>query len=177
MGTCAANICMPESDLFGMILTVILKKAETMLGENLRLKQCKSKIAAQKAKTDTEITELRQQAEKSRELLASLYESFVKGVLTQAEYFELKEEYSNIISSAVERVRQLRAQQSELKRQAEDYASIADKLSAIGGDTELTAQLVDKLIRRITVNGPEDVSVDFTFDSGFERVREVLENE
>lgn len=176
-GTCAANICMPESELFGMILTVILKKAETMLGENLRLKQCKSKIAAQKAKTDTEITELRQQAEKSRELLASLYESFVKGVLTQGEYFELKEEYSNIISSAVERVRQLRAQQSELKRQAEDYASIADKLSAIGGDTELTAQLVDKLIRRITVNSPEDVSVDFTFDSGFERVREVLGNE
>ena len=101
----------------------------------------------------------------------------MKGVLTQTEYFELKEDYSNKISGAAERVRQLRAQQSELERQLEEYTGIADKLAAVGEDTELTAQLVAKLIQRITVNGPEDVSVDFTFDSGFERVREVLADE
>jgi ParB family chromosome partitioning protein len=99
-----------------------------------------------------------------------------KGVLTQTEYFELKEDYSKKISAAAEHVRQLQAQQYELERQMEDFTGIADNLAAVGEDTELTAQLVDKLIRRITVNSPEDVSVDFTFDSGFERVREVLEN-
>ena len=175
-GTCATDICMLESELFGMILTVIIKKAETVLGESLRFKQCKSKIATQRAKTGTEITELRRQTEKNRELLAGLYESFVKGVLTQTEYFELKEDYSKKISAAAEHVRQLQAQQYELERQMEDFTGIADNLAAVGEDTELTAQLVDKLIRRITVNSPEDVSVDFTFDSGFERVREVLEN-
>ena len=168
---------MNESELFSLILTVILKKAEAVLGESLRLKQCGGKTAARKAKTDAEITELRRQTERHRELLAGLYESFVKGVLTQTEYFELKEDSSNKISGAAERVRQLRAQQSELERQLEEYTGIADKLAAVGEDTELTAQLVAKLIQRITVNGPEDVSVDFTFDSGFERVREVLADE
>lgn len=176
-GSCTANIYMSESELFSLILTVILKKAEAVLGESLRLKQCGGKTAARKAKTDAEITELRRQTERHRELLAGLYESFVKGVLTQTEYFELKEDYSNKISGAAERVRQLRAQQSELERQLEEYTGIADKLAAVGEDTELTAQLVAKLIQRITVNGPEDVSVDFTFDSGFERVREVLADE
>ena len=174
--SCTANIYMRESELFNLILTVIQKKTEAVLGESLRLKQCKSKIAAQKARANTEIAKLRRQTEKNRELLAGLYESFVKGFLTQAEYFELKEDYSNKIGGAVERVQLLQAQQSELERQIEDFTGIADNLAAVGVDTELTAQLVDKLIRRITVNSPEDVSIDFTFDSGFERVREVLEN-
>ena len=30
---------------------------------------------------------------------------------------------------------------------------------------------------RVTVNGPDDVSIDFAFESGFERVMEVLGNE
>ncbi|WP_304584804.1 recombinase family protein [Acutalibacter muris] len=174
--SCTANIYMRESELFNLILTIIQKKTEAVLGESLRLKQCKSKIAAQKARADTEIAELRRKTEKNRELLAGLYESFVKGVLTKTEYFELKEDYSNKISGAVERVQLLQAQQSELERQMEDLTGIADNLAAVGVDTELNAQLVDKLIRRITVNSPEDVSIDFTFDSGFERVREVLEN-
>lgn len=55
-------------------------------------------------------------------------------------------------------------------------AHIADKLAEVDKDTALTAQLVEKLIQRVTVNGPDDVSIDFTFENGFERVREVLEN-
>ena len=44
-------------------------------------------------------------------------------------------------------------------------------------DTALSSLLVNQLIERVTVNGPDDVSIDFAFESGFERVMEVLGNE
>ena len=54
---------------------------------------------------------------------------------------------------------------------------MADKLAAAGKDTTLSALLVNQLIERVTVNGPDDISIKFSFENGFERVREVLGNE
>ena len=56
------------------------------------------------------------------------------------------------------------------------YISIADRLDGISKDSKLSALLVEQLIERITVNGPEDIAVQFRFESGFERVAEVLED-
>ena len=160
-----------------MILTVIRQKAEIVMGEALRLKRCDGKISAQKAQVDQEIAELGRQTQKNKDLLAGLYESFVKGILTKAEYLEMREDYSRKISGAVERVQQLQTRQSELERQMEHYTSMADKLAAVDKDMALSALLVNQLSERITVNGPDDVSIDFAFESGFERVMEVLGNE
>ena len=57
------------------------------------------------------------------------------------------------------------------------YTSLADKLAAVNEDTALSALLVEQTIERITVHRTDDVSIDFTFNSGFERVMEVLGNE
>ncbi|RKJ18700.1 hypothetical protein D7X33_46000 [Butyricicoccus sp. 1XD8-22] len=64
-----------------------------------------------------------------------------------------------------------------MERQMERYTSMADKLAAAGRDTTLSALLVNQLIERVTVNGPDDMSIDFSFEGGFERVMEVLGNE
>ena len=177
-GSCIDGVHrLPEPDLFDMILTIIRQQAQVVMGEALRLKRCDGKIAAQKAQVDQEIAELGREAQKYKALLAGLYESFVKGILTKAEYLELQGDYSRRISGAVERVRQLQTRQSELERQVARYTSMADKLAAVDKDTALSALLVNQLIGRVTVNGPEDVSIDFAFESGFERVREVLGDE
>lgn len=177
-GSCTGGIIhLPEPDLFDAILTIIRQKAEIVMGEALRLKQCDGKIAAQKVQVDQEIAELGQQTQKNKAIRAGLYENFVKGILTRAEYLEMQEDYSQKISGAVERVQQLQTRQAELERQMEHYTSMADKLAAAGRDTTLSALLVNQLIERVTVNGPDDVSIDFSFDGGFERVMEVLGNE
>lgn len=163
--------------MFSTIITIIRQKAEVVMGEALRLKQCDSKIAAQKAQVDQEIDELGRQMQKNKVIRAGLYENFIKGILTRAEYLEMQEDYSQKISGAVERVQQLQTRQSELERQMERYASMADKLAAVDKDTALSALLVNQLIERVTVNGPDDVSINFSFDGGFERVMEVLGNE
>ena len=177
-GSCTGGVrLLPEPDLFDMILTIIRQKAEVVMGEALRLKRCDGKIAAQKVQMDQEIAELGRQTQKNKALLAGLYESFVKGILTKAEYLEIQEDYSQKISGAVERVQQLQTRQSELERQTEHYTSMADKLAAVDKETVLSSLLVNQLIERVTVNGPDDVSIDFAFESGFDRVMEVLGNE
>ena len=177
-GSCTGGVHrLPEPDLFDMILTTVRQKAEVVMGEALRLKQCDGKIAAQKVQVAQEIAELGQQTQKNKAIRAGLYENFVKGILTRAEYLEMQADYSQKISGAVERVQQLQTRQAELERQMERYTSMADKLAAAGRDTTLSALLVNQLIERVTVNGPDDVSIDFSFDDGFERVMEVLGNE
>ena len=66
---------------------------------------------------------------------------------------------------------------AELGRQVARYTSMADKPAAADKDTALSALLVNQLIERVTVNGPDDVFIDIAFESGFERVMEVPGNE
>ena len=174
---CASEGYMREEALFDAIVTIIRQQAENVIGENLRLQRCGGKLSERKAEVDKEISKLRQETEKNRTFLFGLYNNFVKGIITKAEHGELRDRYERKISETVERIRQLQELQNTLEQQMERYATLADRLAAVNGDTKLSALLVDQLIERVTVNGPDDISVQFTFESGFERVMEVLENE
>ena len=177
-GACPGDIrYIVEDDLFATILTIIRQEAEIVMGKSLRLKQCDSRIAAQKTDADKEISELQRQAVKNKDLRAGLYESFIKGILTKAEYLDMLKDYDRKINGAVERVQQLQTRQAELERQMKHYTSMADKLAAVDKDTALSSLLVDQLIKRVTVNGPNAVSIEFAFESDFGRVLEVLADE
>lgn len=176
-GTCDGDILIEETDLFQTILTIIRQEAENVIGKNLRLKQQDTKLATQKADVDKEIVKLRQGTASNRGYLTSLYENLVTGILTSDEYRSMKAGYEKKITAAVERMQQLQKQQAELEKQVNDYSRLAEKVAEVDGDTALTARLVDQLIERITVNSPEDISIRFRFDIGFERIAEVLADE
>ena len=163
-----------EADLFDTILIVIRQKAGAVMGSGLYLKRQDSKIAAKKAAVDREIDQLRGETEKNQALLKGLYENFATGILTRAEYLELKEDYSGKVRTAVERVRELQAQQSELEALVKDCASLADKLAAAEKDKALTARLVEQVIERVTVSGPGDVAIQFRFEDSFIRLARSL---
>ena len=176
-GACSGNVYVKEDLLFHTIVTIIRQKAEIVMGEALRLKLYDSSIVAKKAQVDQEISELQNKTMKNKALLAGLYGNFVKGILTRAEYLEMQEDYSWKIRGAVERVRQLQTRQSELERQMKHLTSMADKLAAVDKDTTLSALLVNQLIERVTVNSANDISINFAFESGFDRLMEVLTDE
>ena len=165
---------MKQADQFDTILIVIRQKAGAVMGSGLYLKRQDSKIAAKKAAVDREIDQLRGETEKNQALLKGLYENFVTGILTRAEYLELKEDYSGKVRTAVERVRELQAQQSELEALVKDCASLADKLAAAEKDKALTARLVEQVIERVTVSGPGDVAIQFRFEDSFIRLARSL---
>ncbi|WP_166544882.1 hypothetical protein [Acutalibacter sp. 1XD8-36] len=148
-----------------------------MLGKLLWTKQLDSKVSAKKSEVDGEIVELRLKAQKNKAFLNGLYENLVNGILTETEYRELREGYIKEVNYSLECIQQLTAQQSELEQQAKRYICMADMLTKVDTNTELTAQLVDILIERITVNGPDDISIDFRFECGFNELLEVLGDE
>lgn len=167
---------LPESQLFDAILTIIRKHAEVVMGTHTRLEQQDHKIAAKRAEMDAEVSRLQQETERNQVFLTSLYENFVTGILTGAEYHEMKAGYTQKIETEVLRVQQLQSEQKALEAQMERYTDIAKRLAAVSEDTALSALLVNQLIDCVTVNSAEDIHVKFKFESGFERLMEVLED-
>ena len=88
----------------------------------------------------------------------------------------MKADYTQKIKMAVLRVQQLQSKQKALENQMERYTDIAKRLAAVSEDTALSALLVNQLIDCVTVNSAEDIDVKFKFESGFERLMEVLED-
>jgi len=153
----------PEHPAHRELFDLIRQEAENMIGNSLKLKQRDSKIAEQTAGVDKEIVRLRQETENNRAYLAGLYQNLVIGVLTSAEYCEMKDRYSRKMSGAVERVRQLQERQRTLENQMREYFTLSDRLSAVDEDTKLSALLVGQVIERVTVNSSTDVSIQFWF--------------
>ena len=167
---------LPERKLFDALLAIIRKHAEVVVGTHTKLKQQDYKITAKKAEMTAEISKLQQETERNRVFLTSLYENFVTGILTGTEYHEMKADYTQKIETAVLRVQQLQSKQKALENQMERYTDIAKRLAAVSEDTALSALLVNQLIDCVTVNSAEDIHVKFKFESGFERLMEVLED-
>lgn len=165
-----------ETDLFETILQYIRHEAAIVMGNALKLKQQDHKIIEQKEQMQREIAALQRDAEKARGYLAGLYENFITGVLTQAEYREMKASYNQTVMDCVEKVCQLQERQSKLEKQATSYASLAERLSAVEKSSDLTAAFVGQIIESVTVNGPADISVKFAFESEFDGLMEALNN-
>ena len=157
-----------------MVLATVRKKADVAMGNAVQLKQESPRIVAQKRAVDAEIAALQKEAGQNRKFIAGLHETYVSGLLTRDEFVEMKEGYSRKFEDAVERVQHLQEQQNKLEKLAREYTSLAEQLKKIDGNTQLTAQLVDALIERVTVNSQEDIVIDFRFESGFDELMEAL---
>lgn len=171
------GVCLKETDLFDIILAYIMKEAETVIGDNLRLKEQDPRIAERKASAEREQKRLLASVEQNRSFLRSLYENLVTGILTSGEYAELKQDYESRITAEMAQAQALEEQQKELQKQLHKFSSLAKKLSLIDGNTELTARLVDELIEKVIVRNRQNVEIVFRFKCGFEQVREVLAHE
>lgn len=173
-GSCERSVSINEGRLFQTIISVVLQKAQIILGDSLRLEQRDCKVAARKRALGLEIAALQKEVNQNKKFVAGLHESYVSGLLSRDEFMEMKADYNKKFDSAVERVQQLQEQQTKLEKQAREYSSLAEQLAKVNSDTELTAQLVDTLIERVTVNSQDDIVIDFRFESGFDELMEVL---
>ena len=174
---CAADTRIRENDLFDIILKIVRKEAEVILGNEYYRREADSRVTARKMEMERRIADLRREAARNRSFMTGLYENFVSGVLTATEYHDMKREYEVRIEKAEQTVRELMESQAELEEQLEQYTSLAERLETLTPDSTLTAQLVDKLIQRVTVNSQTEVSIDFVFNNGFERLHEVMRDE
>ena len=112
----------------------------------------------------SELTQTRQELERTSGFLKGLYESLVALDITNDEYAEMKQNYEKRIAKLNDRERQLRdeiSRESLLKSKRAEAQSSLGKVSAI---TELTADAVDVLIEKILLFEDKHIEVAFNFE-------------
>jgi len=121
------------------------------------------------------ITSRRQEIQRLRGIVRSLYENLVQGVLTKDEYFDYKEKYESRIADLAVEMEQLEDGLRTMDTQIEQHRALERDAAQIKTDRALTGALIERLIGRIEVSHDKQITVRYRFQSEFETYAEVLE--
>ena len=131
--------------------------------------------AADRAELREKITSRKQEIQRLRGIVRSLYENLVQGVLTKDEYFDYKEKYESRIADLAVEMEQLEDGLRTMDAQAEQHRALKQDAAQIKTDRALTGALIERLIDRIEVSHDKQITVRYRFQSEFETYAEVLE--
>ena len=121
------------------------------------------------------ITSRKQEIQRLRGIVRSLYENLVQGVLTKDEYFDYKEKYESCIADLAVEMERWEAGLRTMDTQIEQHRALEQDAAQIKTDRALTGALIERLIDRIEVSHNKQITVRFRFQSEFETYAEVLE--
>ena len=124
--------------------------------------------AADRAELREKITSRKQEIQRLRGIVRSLYENLVQGVLTKDEYFDYKEKYESRIADLAVEMEQLEDGLRTMDAQAEQHRALKQDAAQIKTDRALTGALIERLIDRIEVSHNKQITVRYRFQSEFE---------
>ena len=163
-----------EDVLLDMLADMLQEALNTALGKySLSLAE-QPQQAAERAELRDKITSRKQEIQRLRGIVRSLYENLIQGILTKDEYFDYKEKYESKIADIALEVEQLEDGLRTMDEQIEQYRALARDAESIKADRELTAALIERLIDRIEVSHDKQITVYYRFQSEFENYVEVL---
>lgn len=165
----------PEDAHSGMLADMLQDALDTALGQyTLSLAEL-PRQAAERAELREKITSRKQEIQRLRGIVRSLYESLVQGVLTKDEYFDYKEKYESRIADLAVEMEQLEDGLRTMDTQIEQHRALEQDAAQIKTDRALTGALIERLIDRIEVSHDKQITVRYRFQSEFETYAEVLE--
>lgn len=163
-----------EDDLLSILSDMLQQELDITLGTySLSLTE-DTGHQAERAEILAKITSRRQEIERLRGLVRSLYENFIRNVLTTDEYFAYKQKYEAGIEQLSEEIVRLESGLSTIEKQIAQYKELRQDAANIRGNHELTAALIDRLIDRVEVSGENQITVRYRFQSEFQNCEEVL---
>ena len=151
----------------------VLDKDKTLQRELLLLKVASD--VHNRAELREKITSRKQEIQRLRGIVRSLYENLVQGVLTKDEYFDYKEKYESRIADLSVEMEQLEDGLRTMDTQLEQHRALEQDAAQIKTDRALTGALIERLIDRIEVSHDKQITVRYRFQSEFETYAEVLE--
>lgn len=175
-GSCV-SYSLPEEELLSLLLTMIWKHAEAVIGKSVMIRKNEAKVEIGRAAVKSELATVRQELDRDRRLLKSLYESLVTGVITAGEYCQMRSDYETKITDRITHAGELERRQNELEAQVTEYYALADLIGKVREKPDITAALIEKLVDKIRVFPNKHIEVDFCFIGGFERLNEVCYHE
>ena len=130
--------------------------------------------AAERTELNEKITSRKQEIQRLRGLLRSLYENLIQDILTKDEYITYKGKYEAKIEQLSEEVSHLEKGLKALDKQAEQHRALKRDSDSLRENRELTAALIDRLIDRVEVSKDKQITVRYRFESKFDSCEEVL---
>lgn len=161
------SVSIKESDLKSNIISTLHRQAEAILGSRLSLE----KDASALDNSEKELREIYQGLDKDGRILKSLYESMVSGLITQAEFVQMKKDYEMKIELLHKQADAIRNSRHETKKRSIEFNDFADTVSSVTGNDSLTAEIIDKLIQKIHVSPDKSLDISFRFMDEFREVQ------
>ena len=121
------------------------------------------------------ITSRKQEIQRLRGIVRSLYENLVQGVLTKDEYFDYKEKYESRIADLAVEMEQLEDGLRTMDTPLAQHRALKQDAAQLKPARALTGALIERLIDRIEVSHDKQITVRYRFQSEFETYAEVLE--
>ena len=169
------GVTIREDALLDMLADMLQDALDTALGQyTLSLAEL-PRQAADRAELREKITSRKQEIQRLRGIVRSLYENLVQSVLTKDEYFDYKEKYESRIADLAVEMEQLEDGLRTMDAQAEQHRALEQDAAQIKTDRALTGVLIERLIDRIEVSHDKQIMVRYRFQSEFETYAEVLE--
>lgn len=162
------GVMMRETELIATVTAVLEKELAVALGMSLPLFRLEAKQKQDKDKLKAQMSAKRQEIEKKRLLIRGLYENFVQGILTNEEYFELKADYEESISTLSGEIEALEKDMDALDSRLASYRTMEKDAKSLAQDHVLTAELIERLIERIEIDHERNIYVAFRFKSKFQ---------
>lgn len=166
------SIC--EDELLNILADMLQQELDTTLGTySLSLMEDNNQLA-ERTEIQNKITSRRQEIERLRGLVRSLYENLIRDVLTSDEYFAYKKNYEIRMEQLAEEIAELETGLNTIEQQIMQYKALEQDAAKIHGNHELTAALIDRLIDRVEVSEENHITVRYRFQSEFQNCEEVL---
>ncbi|MGI6153817.1 MAG: recombinase family protein [Christensenellaceae bacterium] len=162
-------VAIREDELTTALINILQKKLDATLGkysllfkdeqrQRDRLNTLARKLGRCKAETD-----------KQKRFSRSLYENLVQGILSNEEYFTLKQDYDAKVEALSQKSVELESEIDGLKSNLSRFRDLEQIAHDLDSSRELTAELIDRLIQRIEIDHERNISVEFSFINEFEQ--------
>ena len=163
-----------EDALLDMLSEMLQNALDAALGQyRLSLTELPQQ-ADDRAALREKISSRKQEIQRLRGIVRSLYENLVQGVLTKEEYFDYKEKYESRIADLAVEMGQLEDGLRTMDTQIEQHRALEQDAAQIKTDRALTGALIERLIDRIEVSHDKQITVRYRFQSEFETYAEAL---
>lgn len=164
---CACSPRVKEEKLLDSILNMIQQESAVLIDKQCQIKKSDAKTENDIHTLNIQLLKLRQRLSRNRGFLKGLYQNLVTGMLSDTEYRTMKVNYEQMIQEDLKQLYALEDEKNKLVMETKQLIDTLDKLKMIYSNSQLTAELIEQLIERITVYDEEHIDIKFRFHNAF----------
>lgn len=163
-----------EEALMETLTGIILDNLDAVLGKYALCLEAPATQREAREELGQKIVCKKQEQARLRDRARSLYESLTLGEIDKDDYFSLRERYDSRLAQITKDLQQLEKGLAAIDAQIKEAQEMRRDAESIRKDRALTAELIDRLIERITVTPEKQITVQMKFRSEYDSYGEVL---